>query len=71
MNKIMEMCMCIHTCDPEFNKFKGKTEKETQLHQGCGVRGEEKGEKKEGEKESRKKMKEREGKSVLRVAQHL
>lgn len=65
------MCMCIHTCDPEFNKFKGKTEKETQLHQGCGVRSEEKGEKKEGEKESRKKMKEREGKSVLRVAQHL
>lgn len=59
MNKIMEMCMCIHTCDPEFNKFKGKTEKETQLHQGCGVRGEEKGEKKRG-RERKQKENERE-----------
>lgn len=48
---------------------RGKTDKETQLHQGCGS-GRKKEEKKR-EEEGRKKMKEREGKSVLKETQHI
>lgn len=65
----MEIGMCVYICLIQRLRAWRETQKDTQLHQGCEGRGRKR--RKEEEEEGPQKKRKKEGKSVLKVSQHV